>query len=207
MLYVLAGVNGGGKSSLGGQVLREAGIDWFNPDDWSRALQAHGYPRSDADAAAWAEGQRRLKLAIASGRNYAFETTLGGRTVTQRLIEARQSHELLIWYVGLENADLHVARVALRVAHGGHSIPEALIHARHLSSMANLVRLIPHATAVQLYDNSLTVPAGHRLRPPKLLARIAHGRLQYPQPAQLHGIPNWAKPAVEAALEGHPGQS
>jgi hypothetical protein len=31
VIYVLAGVNGGGKSSLGGAVLREAGMAWFNP--------------------------------------------------------------------------------------------------------------------------------------------------------------------------------
>lgn len=37
MIYVLAGVNGGGKSSLGGAVLREAGMAWFNPRTTGRA--------------------------------------------------------------------------------------------------------------------------------------------------------------------------
>ena len=52
MLYVLAGVNGGGKSSIGGRILRETGMDWFNPDDWSRALQAAGSIRETADGEA-----------------------------------------------------------------------------------------------------------------------------------------------------------
>ncbi len=38
-LVVLAGVNGAGKSSLGGAALREAGLAWYNPDTYSRGLQ------------------------------------------------------------------------------------------------------------------------------------------------------------------------
>lgn len=32
VLCVLAGVNGAGKSSVGGQVLEQSGLAWFNPD-------------------------------------------------------------------------------------------------------------------------------------------------------------------------------
>lgn len=52
MLYVLAGVNGGSKSAIGGRILREVGLDGFNPDDWLRALQAAGRPRELADGEA-----------------------------------------------------------------------------------------------------------------------------------------------------------
>lgn len=200
MLYVLAGVNGGGKSSLGGQVLREAGLDWFNPDDWSRALQAAGRPREAADAEAWAEGQRRLHEAIRLGRSFAFETTLGGRSVTATLIEAARSHDVLIWYVGLDSVERHLARVALRVRHGGHDIPAARIRERWLRSMANLVRLVPHAAAIEVFDNSTEVPEGEPLRPPRRVARIEGGRLRWPPPEGLREVPRWAAPVVAAAL-------
>ena len=38
VLYVLAGVNGAGKSSVGGHLLSRAGLAWFNPDSFAREL-------------------------------------------------------------------------------------------------------------------------------------------------------------------------
>ena len=32
MIIVLAGVNGAGKSSIGGSALRAKGLDWYNPE-------------------------------------------------------------------------------------------------------------------------------------------------------------------------------
>lgn len=200
MLYVLAGVNGGGKSSIGGRVLREAGMDWFNPDDWSRALQTAGRSRESADADAWQEGQRRLKAAISAGESFAFETTLGGRSVTALLIEATRTHEVLIWYVGLNSPERHIERVALRVRHGGHSIPDQRIRERYVSSMANLVRLVPRVAAIQVFDNSVSVPEGEALKPPKRVAMIESGHLRWPSVEALSDVPRWAVPVVEAGL-------
>lgn len=201
MLYVLAGVNGGGKSSIGGRILREAGMDWFNPDDWSRALQAAGRTRETADGEAWQEGQGRLQAALDRGESFAFETTLGGRSVTATLIEATRSHEVLVWYVGLDSVERHLERVALRVRCGGHDIPEQRIRHRYLSSMANLVRLVKQVAAIQVFDNSATVAEGEPLRPPRLVARIEAGRLRWPPLEGLDAVPRWAVPVVAAALD------
>ena len=49
VLLVLAGVNGAGKSSIGGNVmLRRAGLSWFNPDTYTRVLSSAGLPLNDA---------------------------------------------------------------------------------------------------------------------------------------------------------------
>ena len=40
VLYVLAGVNGAGKSSVGGHLLERDGLTWFNPDTFARELKA-----------------------------------------------------------------------------------------------------------------------------------------------------------------------
>ena len=54
--------------------------------------------------------------AIAERLDFAFETTLGGRTITALLDEAASSGaHVHVWYVGLSSADLHVARVRARV--------------------------------------------------------------------------------------------
>ena len=79
VLFVLAGVNGAGKSSVGGHLLARAGLPWFNPDTFARELRdATGCDQRTANIAAWHEGVRRLDAAIAKRRSFAIETTLGG---------------------------------------------------------------------------------------------------------------------------------
>ena len=38
-IHVLAGVNGAGKSSIGGAAVRQHGGEYFNPDEAARALR------------------------------------------------------------------------------------------------------------------------------------------------------------------------
>ena len=53
ILYVLAGVNGAGKSSVGGHILTQAGMAWFNPDTFARELvQRLGRSQEQANAEA-----------------------------------------------------------------------------------------------------------------------------------------------------------
>ena len=64
---VLAGVNGAGKSSIGGNVmLRRAGLSWFNPDAFSRLLNESGLPLAPAEAntRAWQHGVDLLDQAL-----------------------------------------------------------------------------------------------------------------------------------------------
>ena len=113
MLFVLAGVNGAGKSSIGGHLLTQAGLAWFNPDTCARELvREHGYGQEDANIAAWNEGVRRLDLAVRTRKTYAFETTLGGDTITQKLMAASASHDVLVWFCGLRDAAQHIQRCA-----------------------------------------------------------------------------------------------
>jgi predicted ABC-type ATPase len=117
-ILVLAGVNGAGKSSLLGTWLRDAGLTWFNPDSFTRRLVEQGWPLDEANAAAWSEGARRLRQAMADGTDFAFETTLGGNTIPRLLRDACQTHDVAIWFCGLHSVALHIERVADRVSQG-----------------------------------------------------------------------------------------
>jgi predicted kinase len=113
VLLVLAGVNGAGKSSIGGQVvLRRAGLTWFNPDAYARLLTQAGVPQTAANARAWQHGVDLLDQAVAAGHAHAFETTLGGETIGQRIAAAAASHDVLMWFCGLATPEQHLARVA-----------------------------------------------------------------------------------------------
>lgn len=202
-IFVLAGVNGAGKSSVGGHALHRAGIAWFNPDTFARSLvEATGSPQEDANAAAWQEGVRRLDEAIALGHDHAFETTLGGNTIVAKLREASASHDLQMWYCGLDSPEHHIARVRLRVSGGGHDIPEAKIRERWHSSLANLIGLMPRLSRLQLYDNSRDATPGTPIPDPRLLLQLARDRILWPTDAgALQQTPDWAKPILEAALQ------
>lgn len=202
MLYVLAGVNGAGKSSVGGHLLERAGLAWFNPDTFARELRAAtGCAQAEANAAAWQEGMRRLDAALAGGLHYAFETTLGGHTVPARIADASASHDVLMWFCGLATPEQHIARVAARVRAGGHDIPEAKIRERYPAALANLIALMPHLAHLRVYDNSAEAAPGEAIPDPVPVAEMRGGRLSWPLDLDtLRRTPEWAKPVLEAAL-------
>jgi len=83
-VYVLAGANGAGKTSVAGAAFSKEGAEYFNPDEATqRILSANpGFSLAEANSAAWNEGRRLLERAIDEKLNFAFETTLGGKTIT-----------------------------------------------------------------------------------------------------------------------------
>lgn len=203
-IFVLGGVNGAGKSSVGGHLLTEHGLTWFNPDSYARALMARRpMPLEDANAAAWNFGREQLAEAVAERKNFAFETTLGASTIPNLLIEASATHDVAMWYCGLASVDLHLRRVKARVASGGHDIPEAKIRERWAGSRRNLIRLLPHLARLQVFDNSAEATRGRPVPAPVLLLEMTKARILSPDPAdprQLGAIPDWARPVVEAAI-------
>jgi predicted ABC-type ATPase len=202
VLYVLAGVNGAGKSSIGGHLLEQAGLTWYNPDTFARELMVEtGCNQGEANAAAWQEGVRRLDEAIAQRHHHVFETTLGGRTIPAKIKAAAQSHDILMWFCGLSSPELHIARVKARVATGGHDIPETKIRERYPTALENLIALMPDLAHLQVYDNSVEAGFGDAVLDPVPVLEIESGKLVWPTELEsLQGTPDWAKPLVEAAL-------
>ena len=199
MIVVLAGVNGAGKSSIGGSALREAGQEWFNPDEFAQTVSRNypDRPMADINSLVWREGLNRLKAAIQTDSDYAFETTLGGSTITNTLLDAVAiGVNISLWYCGLVSPELHIERVAARVARGGHDIPTALIQSRYRSSMHNLCRLAPGLYRLAVYDNS--EPLSNSGKPNvRLLLQANRGRVTtLAQP-----MPNWAKPVAAVCLQ------
>ncbi len=209
VLFVLAGVNGAGKSSIGGHLLERRGLTWFNPDTFARELvAASGCDQATANGHAWSESLRRLDEAVALGHDHAFETTLAGHTIAERIAAACDTHDVMVWFCGLATPDQHVARVRARVAAGGHDIPEDRIRERYPRALLNLIGLIPALAHLQVHDNSTDVPAGAPVPDPVLVLQMEQGRMTWPSPGDVEALrqtPDWAKALVEAALRGLDG--
>lgn len=205
-IWVLAGTNGAGKSSVGGAVLRASGGVYFNPDEAAAKLRSDD-PKLDATSAnamAWRIGAAQLRSAVASSQSYFFETTLGGNTITALLHQALdQSHEVRIWYAALDSPERHIARVAARVRRGGHDIPQDAIRARYDDSRRNLISLLPRLTELKVFDNSFEADPTLGVRPEPALVMHWRGR-RVIAPAELQDTPDWAKPIVARALKAQP---
>jgi predicted ABC-type ATPase len=202
---VLAGVNGAGKSSIAGGLVRAAGGDYYNPDEVTRALMERNplLPPSEANSLAWMQGKEMLERAIADGTDFVFETTLGGNTVANLLARAaKQGMAVRVFFVGLASVEHHLRRVAARVAAGGHDIPEAKIRERWEGSRLNLIRLMPHLAELRVWDNSAEVEPSSEAPAPVLLLHLRSGRIVAPR--NLASTPSWAKPIVAAALKLFP---
>lgn len=208
-LLVLAGVNGAGKSSVGGALLAEHGLHWFNPDTYARELVVQlGLSLEEANARAWERGRQSLEAAMANGTNFAFETTLGGTSLSEMLARAAATHDVIMLFCGLVSVDLHLQRVRARVASGGHDIPENKIRERWTASRANLIRLLPHLAHLQLFDNSTEAVPGEEIPDPLLVLEMVGGSIVYPDlsdPIASAAVPAWARPIVQAAMESQAG--
>ncbi len=183
-------------------MFRRAGAEYFDPDEAARKflLAYPGITQAEANSAAWKEGKRLLERAIAERLDYAFETTLGGTTITRLLERALEAGvEVRIWYVGLTSPELHIARVRARVRKGGHDIPEDRIRERFDNSRLNLVRLLPRLTELRLFDNSEEADPQAGVPPePKVLLHWVRGKVA--RTGDLAITPDWAKPILAAAM-------
>lgn len=204
VIFVLAGVNGAGKSSVGGALLRERNLDYFNPDEVARRIRTTvGGSIDDANALAWQEGRRRLESAIEARSSYAFESTLGGTTIPRLLREAADAGiPIFVWYTGLATLEQHIARVHARVASGGHDIPEEMIRQRWNNSRRNIIGLMPFLTELRVFDNSQKCdPSSGTIPEPRELLHWNLGLIVAPTTEALATTPEWAMPIVAQALK------
>jgi len=159
-IVIIAGPNGAGKTSFALEFLpREAECpDFINVD-----LIAAGLSPFDPQRAALRAG-RLMLLEIArrvrAGESFAFETTLSGKNYA-RLVPQWQSagYHVTLMFLSLPTVDLAIARVAARVAQGGHDVANTVIRRRFDAGMRNcenVYRRLVNSWA--LYDNSEPTP-------------------------------------------------
>jgi len=178
------------------------GVEYFNPDQAAELIRVAnpGITLEESQSAAWDEGRRLLERAINERLDYAFETTLGGRTFPGLLEKAMEAGiEVRIWCAGLTNAELHIARVQARVRRGGHDIPEERIRQRYVRSLLNLIQLMARLTELRVYDNSVEADPHTGATPePRLIVHLNRGKLL--NVCELASTPEWAKAIVLGAL-------
>jgi predicted ABC-type ATPase len=181
-LDLVAGPNGAGKSTFVRLTLAPSrpGVAFVNADAiaaqrWPDDSQAHAY-----DAAAIAAATRTLL--IEKRRPLIAETVFSHPSKLDLLRDAAGAGYYTALHVVMVPEDLAVARVAARVAAGGHAVPENKIRGRHHRLWPLLVQAITLADTATVYDNS-------RRHGPREVASFSH--------AFLIGNPTWPAWAPE----------
>lgn len=155
-IVIIAGPNGVGKTTFAREFLvREAGCAFFVNAD----LIAAGLAPFTPERAAFRAGRLMLEEIrgyVGRRENFAFETTLSGRNYI-RLIRQWQGigYRVKLIFLSLPDADMAAERVRIRVAQGGHDVPEQVIRRRFGKGWNNFHDIYKRLVdAWVLYDNS-----------------------------------------------------
>jgi predicted ABC-type ATPase len=154
-IIIIAGPNGAGKTTFAKAFLpNEANCPVFINAD----LIAAGIAPFAPESAAIAAGRIMLEMIqknVASGTSFAFETTLSGLGYARMIPLWRAlGYFVQLYFVSLSNSDLAIERVAYRVKHGGHHIPDDVVRRRYVAGLKNFnVIYKPLVNKWILFDN------------------------------------------------------
>jgi predicted ABC-type ATPase len=155
-LLIIAGPNGSGKTTLTNR-LRAMGLDfgeYINADEIALELTQD----AERDRAAQMEADRRRAAALREKRSFSFETVMSHPSKIEEMRAAKAAgYHVTFIGVSLQNPELNVARVALRVSEGGHDVPTDRIIARYERTLSLMPDAIMVADRTLVFDNSDSV--------------------------------------------------
>lgn len=188
VLHLIAGPNGAGKSTLYDKVIEPAtNLLFVNPDAialerWPEDAAARSY-----EAAALA-AERRNEL-VGQRASFVAETVFSHRSKLDLATAIDAGYLVTLHVVAVPEA-LAVARVASRVAAGGHAVPEGKIRQRYR-------RLWPLvAEAIGVVENAFVYDNTRAARPFRVIARFQRGSL-----AGEADWPPWTPKALRSAAD------
>ncbi len=154
ILTMVAGPNGSGKTTLT-RMLMAAGVDlgiYVNPDDIAATLDGP-YDGRVREAQRIADATRTA--CIAASRSFSFETVMSHPSKLDVLRLAREAgFRVEMFFVGIDDPQVNVTRVGIRVAQGGHDVPPERVVARWHRTMAQVADAIRLCDRALVYDNT-----------------------------------------------------
>lgn len=150
VVVALAGSNGAGKSTFFHAHLADAGLRFVNADDLAAEMDLGAYEAADLAAAI------RASL-IEQGESFVFETVLSdpaGAKVAELEEARRQGADVVLIFIRIDSSETSKQRVSMRVAQGGHDVPDEKLETRFDRTLANLERAIRSLRLVVILDNN-----------------------------------------------------
>lgn len=155
-LFIIAGCNGAGKTTASYTLLPELlnCEEYVNSDEIAKGLSP--FRPSLAAIQASKIMMERIHELIDEGKSFGIETTLSTKTLAKIAVDAqKRGYKVNIIFFWLRIPELAIERVKLRVASGGHDVPEETIRRRFGLGLDNLFKLyLPICDYWMILDNS-----------------------------------------------------
>ncbi len=156
-LILVSGSNGSGKTTICLGLIDQYKYRYIGADDIAKRISP-----DDVEKAQIAAGRifvKELKAAIQAKESVIVESTLSGTTLAKHIAWARKlGYHIFLIHTFLENVELSVLRVQLRVSQGGHDVPEDALRRRFPRSRENFWNIYrPLAHDWELFYNSPSV--------------------------------------------------
>ena len=171
LLHLLAGPNGAGKSTYVSHVLQPenplrpfVNADVIAADRWPHAHVGHAYE------AARIAAEARQDL-LESRRSFITETVFSHPSKVGLIDDALRRGYLVHLHVIMVPLEVTLHRVAFRVEHGGHAVPEDKVRARYDRLWALVAQARDRADQTRFFENSRSES------PFRLVATYDRGRL------------------------------
>ena len=159
-VYIIAGPNGSGKTTFAKMFLP----DYVKCPNFVNAdLIAQGLAPFQPRAAAIKAGKlvlQQIHEYAKRGVNFAFETTLSGKSYVNLLTGLKnKGYALHLFFLWLPSAELAIARIKERVQEGGHHVPAEDVRRRFARGINNFFTLYESLfDSWMLFDNSKAKP-------------------------------------------------
>ena len=132
-IVVIAGANGSGKSTLVEGLELKYEFAHIDPDKIAKAVGGRG-----AAALAGRRSIVRRNTLFKNDATFGIETTLSGKTLANFFRESKAAnYRIIIVYTWLDNPQLCIERIGVRVAGGGHHVPNEDVIRRFYRSNFN----------------------------------------------------------------------
>lgn len=100
-----------------------------------------------------------LETSIRAHQSVGVETVLSTDKYRRLVLLAKKLRfEIRLTYVILDSPDRCIERVRVRVAKGGHDVPDDRVVSRYTRSLAQLPWFLDQADRASIYDNSSSSP-------------------------------------------------
>jgi predicted ABC-type ATPase len=141
-LTLIAGPNGAGKTSFASKYLPATGAIFVNADEIAREPSVAALSGPARDIRAGRLMIERVAELTSASADIALETTLASLSYAQKIPGWRAAgYVVILVYLRLPSVEQSLARVARRVAEGGHGIPEGVVRRRFKASADYLQRI------------------------------------------------------------------
>jgi len=135
-LFLIAGANGSGKTTLAKELLPEFGLEFVNADEIAGELNP-----GDVDKVKITAGKKvftKINDLVAQGKSFAIETTLSGQYLIRLMRQLKEKGYLItLIYVFLDNPEIAIDRIKVRVRNGGHFVPDQDVRRRFYRGKKN----------------------------------------------------------------------